>query len=229
MLKANANTSEKSIPRFPFGNWTHWSISQHLLDAHVLVSLGVKFLTRRSPSCTILAYAWEEKPILFMVMLNLYFEACRHTFLFPYFWTFGSITGCSGAASTGWSWDLKQVQPCWELHLAQLSGGGTWTDTAKFFPPGDGRIARSFVHQRWACMWAGKFWSVRWMWNHVVTTYKVTLAIFMQLGSELVLKGLSPRYRGQLLLCHTPLFISKNSLSDCLSDLCTKIPADLNE
>lgn len=44
-----------------------------------------------------------------MVMLNSYSDPVCHSYLFPYFWTFWSIMGCSTAASAEWSQDLKQV------------------------------------------------------------------------------------------------------------------------
>lgn len=63
-----------------------------------------------------------------MVMLNLYFGPVCHSYLLPYFWTFWSIMGCSTAASTEWSQDLKQVTAM--LRAARCMAEG---NTARYF------------------------------------------------------------------------------------------------
>lgn len=106
--------------------------------------------------------------------------------------------------------------------MHHLEGGGALTGPAKFLPWWNSDCQELCKPE--ISMYVGRqtLTLIR-MWNLPVTTYKVTLAM---LGSEFVLKGLSPCYRWQLLLCYaSPLFILKTRLSDCLSNLCIKILA----
>lgn len=69
--EANADKSEKSIPRFPLKIRSSGGAHNHLLDACVLMSLGVKFPVHSRGLLDSLVYACGKKPIPVMVMLNL--------------------------------------------------------------------------------------------------------------------------------------------------------------
>lgn len=109
MLVVNADESEKSVPRFPLkigGSGGAHNISwMPVCLRHLVWSFW--FTAGDHYTSWFMPVERSLSPI--MVMPNLHFGPVCHSYLFPYFWTFWTIMGCSRPASGEWSWDLKQL------------------------------------------------------------------------------------------------------------------------
>lgn len=128
----------------------------------------------------------------------------------------GWLQGCQHWVKPGFEAGNGCAESCKVHHSREeehhkvhhLEGEGTPTGPAKFLPWQNRDYQEPCKPA--ISVYVGRQTLTLPMWNLPVTTYKVTLAM---LGSEFVLKGLSPCYRWQLLLCHTsPQFILKTSL-----------------
>lgn len=99
--------------------------------------------------------------------------------LVPIFLNLLIITGGSRAAGAEWSWDLKQVKA---LLGAVREKEHSWEEQEHWqvWPNScSEKTERSpgALQRRDNCV-RGKFW-LKWMWDFCVTTYKITLAMFM--------------------------------------------------
>lgn len=113
MLAVNADESEKSVPRFPLkigGSGGAHNISwMPVCLRHLVWSFW--FTAGDHYTSWFMPVERSLSPI--MVMPNLHFGPVCHSYLFPYFWTFWSVMGCSRPASGEWRWDLRQLAGIW--------------------------------------------------------------------------------------------------------------------